>query len=335
MELGIPKRLILLCQMTLAETKSAVRISQKASDPFDTTHGFRQGDALSCDLFNICLEMIVRRANIRTSSSIITKSVQLLAYADDIDIVARNVEDLKASYENISRHAASMGLRVNIEKTKYMKSSRNTPQPNNITIGADEFESVKDFIYLGSSVNTENDVTQEIKRRIMLANRTLFGLGRVLRSRFVRRGTKLKIYKTLVIPVLIYGAESWTLSESDKNLLRVFERKVLRLIFGPVCVNNEWRIRYNHELYALYADSSIVDRVSKQQLRWLGHVWRMSDDAPPKKIAQARPEGSRKPGRQKLRWLDCMEAELTSKGITNWTTETANRGRWRQILSRF
>lgn len=121
MELSIPKRLILLCQMTLAESKSAVRINKK---PFNTTQGFRQGDALSCNLFNICLEVIVRR-DIRTSSTIITRSVQLLAYAEDMDIASRNINDLKTSYTNISSSAASIGLKINIEKTKYMKASRN------------------------------------------------------------------------------------------------------------------------------------------------------------------------------------------------------------------
>ncbi|WP_333765086.1 reverse transcriptase domain-containing protein, partial [Streptomyces sp. IBSBF 2390] len=90
MELGIPKRLILLCQMTLAETRSAVRIAKQVSEPFTTTKGFRQGDALSCDLFNICLEVIVRRAGLSgTANNIITGSVQLLGYADDIDIISR------------------------------------------------------------------------------------------------------------------------------------------------------------------------------------------------------------------------------------------------------
>lgn len=105
-----------------------------------------------------------------------------------------------------------------------------------------------------NSVTTQNEITLEIKRRIMLANRTLFGLSRVLRSRFIRR-----IYKTFIIPVAIYWAESWTLSESDKNLLGVYERKVLRLIFGPVFVKDEWRIIYNHELYELYNESNNFD----------------------------------------------------------------------------
>ena len=334
-ELGIPTRLILLCQMTLADSKSAVRMNKKASQPFTTTKGFRQGDALSCDLFNICLEMIVRKADIRASNNIFTRSVQLLGYADDIDIVSRNVEELKTSFLNISREAEKMGLIVNTEKTKYMKSTRNTKQFDNIRIGTDEFESVQDFTYLGTSVNTENDISLEIKRRIMLANRTLYGLGRVLKSKFVRRNTKLKIYKTLIIPVLIYGAESWTLSEADKNSLGVFERKVLRMVCGPVCEEEGWRRRFNSELYQLYNDTKIVTRVNKQQARWLGHVWRMDREAPPKKILDAKPDGKRRRGQQRLRWLDCMEGVLTSEGISNWRSLAHDRENWRREIDRF
>ncbi|KMQ82058.1 putative transposon-derived protein [Lasius niger] len=149
----------------------------------------------------------------------------------------------------------------------------------------------------------------------MLANRTLFGLSKILRSKFVRRNTKLKIYKTLIIPVLIYGAEAWTLSTADKNRLGIFERKILRMIFGPVCDRGEWRIRYNHELYRLYKDKDIVTTILKQQLRWLGHTYRMQDDAPPKKIAFTKMSGKRRQGRQRLCWLDVLEKDMAENNI--------------------
>lgn len=338
-ELGIPKRLILLSQMTLAETKSAVRIAKKASEPFTTTKGFRQGDALSCDLFNLCLEIIVRKAKIHSLGNITGNSVQLLAYADDIDIVSRNRQNLEDSYLRIVNAAEPMGLKVNIDKTKYMQSSANptSNQSSTIKIGGFDFEAVQNFTYLGSSVNTTNDMTEEIKRRIMLANRTLFGLSRILRSKFVRRNTKLKIYRTLIIPVLVYGAETWTLSAAHKSMLGVFERKILRMIFGPICDRGEWRIRYNHELYRLCKDPDIVKRVKKQQLRWLGHVQRMHYQAPPRKIAfatQSSLGGSRRQGGQKQRWLETLEKDMREFNIAGWRTLAVDRDGWRRTLDR-
>src|SRR5450830_1578398 len=104
------------------------------------------------------------------------------------------------------------------------------------------------------------------------------------------------------------------------------------MIFGLVCVGNEWRIRYNQELYQLYKYTKIVDRIRKQQLRWLGHVWRMQDDEPPKKIAFAKPTGRRKQGGQKLRWLDCLEKQIAAKGINNWKTLAVDRQSWRDVI---
>ena len=90
------------------------------------------------------------------------------------------------------------------------------------------------FIYLGTAINTNNDVSLEIKRRATLASRCYSGLKRQLSSGDLSRATKLTLYKALMLPVLPYGAEAWTLSNTDAAALGVFERKVLRKIFGPI-----------------------------------------------------------------------------------------------------
>ena len=103
------------------------------------------------------------------------------------------------------------------------------------------FDVVKEFIYLGTSINTKNDFSLEIKRRVTLANRCYFGLNRQLSSRDLSRATKLTLYKILIVPVLPVS--------TDAAALGVFERKVLRKIFGPVRVGDDYRIRTNRELY--------------------------------------------------------------------------------------
>jgi hypothetical protein len=67
--------------------------------------------------------------------------------------------------------------------------------------------------------------------------------------------------------VLAYGAETWVLSKFDENILKVFERKILRAIFGPTNEHGEWRIKYNNELYALYEESDIVTYIKINRLR--------------------------------------------------------------------
>ena len=80
------------------------------------------------------------------------------------------------------------------------------------------------------------------------------------------------LIKALILPVLLYGAKTWTLTSSDEQSLGVFERQILRTIYGPFCDRGEWRIRWNQELYDIYDDIDVVKRIERLRLRWLGQV---------------------------------------------------------------
>ena len=335
---GIPSKLNRLCWLTLANTNSVVKIGNDKSEQFVTMQGFRQGDALSCDFFNLCLEKIIRDSNThRETGCIYNKSTQILGYADDIDIIGRRKEDVEHSFLEIEKAAEVMGLRVNASKTKYMLATRKDSALQsfgpNVNIGPQNFEVVKNFIYLGSSVNPSNNTSEEIIRRIVLGSRCLYGLNHLLRSKHLSRSTKIQIYNTLILPIVMYGSESWELTSTDCERLMVFERKVLRNIFGPVIVDGEWRSRYNHELYNLYTGENIVQKIKVQRLRWLGHVYRMDDSAPPKKCLFTNPNGNRGRGRPKLRWMDSVEDDLTKLRVkTTWRRKAADRDEWRDFL---
>ena len=101
---------------------------------------------------------------------------------------------------------------------------------------------VKEFIYLGTAININNDIILEIKRRVTLANRCYFGLTRQLSSRDVSRATKLILYKALTLPVIHYGAEAWKLSGTDAAALEVFERKLrYKVAAQDFWSNKSWR----------------------------------------------------------------------------------------------
>ena len=179
-ELGIPAKLIRPCRMTLSNWCNSVKVRKVFSEPFDTVRGFRQADPLSCDLFNwrVCYG---RWVGVHRNGAIFYKSVQLLAYADDIDIIGRTMQNVTAAFSAIERASVKMWLAVNEGKTTYMlTTSRDVPQitPNSYT-----FDVVKEFICLGSAINTNNYVSLEIKLRVSLAKKWYFGLNRQLSSR--------------------------------------------------------------------------------------------------------------------------------------------------------
>ena len=100
-----------------------------------------------------------------------------------------------------------------------------------------------------------------------------------------------------MLPMLLYGAQAWILLSTDAAALRVFERKVLRKIFGLVRVGDDFRIRFNSELYELLNDIDIVQRINIQRLRGLAYVVRMEEDAPGRRLFDAEICGSRRRGR--------------------------------------
>jgi hypothetical protein len=92
---------------------------------------------------------------------------------------------------------------------------------------------------------------------------------------------------------LACGSETWVLSKSDENILGVFERKILRAIFGPTNENGEWIIKYNNEIYTLYKESDTVTYIKINRLRWAGHVIRLEEQRPASRVLVAVAEGRR------------------------------------------
>jgi hypothetical protein len=146
-ELNFPKKLILLTKATPTIVMCCVKIQNDCSEPFDTRKGSGQGDVLSTLLFNVVLEVIVRRANLQSTGTIYNKETQLLAYADDIDIVSRSQSAVRDAYLALERKTANVGLKISEQKRKYMIAALNDRTIHDVgqsmTIGDKLFEVVK------------------------------------------------------------------------------------------------------------------------------------------------------------------------------------------------
>lgn len=334
-QFGIPHKLIALAKMTLSTVSSKVRVRNKLSEAFTIDQGLRQGDPLAAMLFNIALEMAVRASGVDTSNTIYRKSSMLLAYADDIDVVGRTTRQVKETFAALQKGAAGVGLKVNVSKTKYMVaagSGSNTSSGPNIQLGGDNFEVVENFVYLGSQVNSDNNVQEEVRRRLASGNRAFFGLHKLFRSRTLGRKVKCTLYRTLVRPVVTYGSETWSMTKRDEQDLMAFEHKILRRIFGGVREANRWRRRMNHELDALFGQPSIVRAIKIGRLRWLGHVHRMDGCRIPRKLFEGAPDGTRRRGRPRSRWRDCVLEDLQNLNVRDWKSLAGNRSAWRSLL---
>ncbi|XP_060518453.1 uncharacterized protein LOC132697176 [Cylas formicarius] len=261
-ELGFPKKLIRLTQICINGAKNKVRIGQELSDIFEVNNGLKQGDAISPLLFNISLEYVVRKAEIKAPMTMFRNNGPklLLAFADDVDVIGSSRLNVKETFTNFEKQALNMGLKINEGKTKYMYTTRNNQRRDRV----------------GQNIT-------------MVAN---------------------------------------------EERIRVFERRVLRKIYGPVTdiTTGRYRIRKNRELYELYKDPNIINEIKARRLQWAGHVKRLPDNRIAKLAWEEAPEGKRPLGRPRLRWRDNIEKDLKIMEVDNALDLMNDRQQWRRIV---
>jgi len=137
-----------------------------------------------------------------------------------------------------------------------------------------EIGRVDSFTYLGSLVNGDNIVSEEITNCLITANRSYFGLRSQRKKQLLSRKTKISIYKKY----FTYPTETWTMTKNNDRILSIFERKILRRIYGPVCERWQWQKRYNREIEELYNESNIVNLIKSSRLRWADHFEQMEEN---------------------------------------------------------
>jgi hypothetical protein len=128
------------------------------------------------------------------------------------------------------------------------------------------------------------------------------------------RNVKVKICKTIILPLVLYGCETWSVNEEHR--LRVFENRVLTRIFGPKRdeVTGEWRKMHNEELHILYSSPNIIRQIKSRRMRWAGHVACMGEEKNVYRVLMGKPKGKRPLGRPRRRWEDGIRMDLREIG---------------------
>jgi hypothetical protein len=197
-------------------------------------------------------------------------------------------------------------------------------------------ERMEEFKYLGTTLTAQNSIQEEIKSRLKLGNACYHSVQKLLSSRLLSKNLKIKIYRTIILPLVLYGCETWSLTLREERRLRVFENRVLRRVFGPKRddVTKEWRKLHNEDLNDLYSLPNIVRVVKLRRIRWAGHVARMGKDRGAYRVLVGKPEGKSPLGRPRRRWEDNIKIDLqeVGGGGGDWMELAQNRDRWRALV---
>jgi hypothetical protein len=149
----------------------------------------------------------------------------------------------------------------------------------------------------------------------------------------VSKKSKLKLYWSIIRPIVTYACEAWVLKETIKNKLRVCARRVLRKIFGPTKeTDGTWRIKTNDELDELIRHKYIINHKKAQRLSWFGHLHRMPEERMVKKVHKWKPTSIRPLGRPKNGWEDDIRNDMKKLKIKNWISCIQDRNKWKSYV---
>ena len=315
---GIPPRLVRLISALYSGTESAVKCGAVTSGFFPVNTGVRQGCVLAPSLFSTCMDWIMDRAVGGSGCGVSFGEVRItdLDFADDAVIFAETLDVLTEALESLSEEAEPLGLRVSWVKTKIQEfGSILDAATRSCRVVGEEVEIVEKFTYLGSVVHSSTSCEAEVARRLGLAYGAMNSLDKtVWRSRYLSRKTKVKIFGSLVMPVLLYSCEAWTLTEGLKRRLNTFVCSSLRRILSI-----RWQDHVsNQRVLEMAGMSCVVCSVRLRQLRSFGHVMRFPPSDPANRILSAgEPKGWRRPkGRPRKRWLEQLPEFLEGVRVT-------------------
>ena len=147
------------------------------------------------------------QARIKTAG----RNLNNLRYADDTTLMAESEEELKSLLMKVNEERETVGLKLNIQKSKITASDPITSWQ----IDGETMETITDFIFLGSKITADGDCSHEIKRCSLLGRKAMTNLDSILKSRDITLLTKVHLVKAMIFPVVMYGCESWTIKKAE------------------------------------------------------------------------------------------------------------------------
>ena len=328
---GVPDKFINIIRLLYKDYTCQVVHNGKLSEEFAVTTGVRQGCLLSPLLFLVILDWVTKTAYASSGKGIqwtFTKKLEDLEFADDLALLAHRLQDMQEKVEALKEAAQRVGLKINQEKTKVLRTNNLQEAP--ILIEGKAVEDVQEFVYLGSKISQTGGTDEDIAARIRKARQAFAILRPVWRSTAISKHTKLRVFDSNVKSVLLYGSETWRVVKSSSNKIQTFINKCLRQILSI-----KWYDKVpNCDLWERANQHQMAVQVRRRKWRWVGHTLRKEVDNTTRQALNWNPQGKRRRGRPKQTWRRSVIDELKTINLT-WEGAkqiAKDRRRWRSTV---
>ena len=215
--------------------------------------------------------------------------------------------------------------KISRRKTEYLGC--NEHQDAEIQLQGEPLKRVKTFTYLGSTLAEDGELDAEVTHRVQSGWKNWKRVSGVLCDRRMNMKIKGKVYRTVVRPALMYGAETWALKKTQEKKLEVAEMRMLRWMCGVTKMD---KIR-NERIRGTTKVGEITKKVQERRLKWYGHVMRREEHYVGRRAMVMKVQGRRKRGRPKRRWLDKVKDDIKEKGLS--ADDVYDRATWRRMSS--
>lgn len=306
----------------------SVVVGTAQSSEFRFAKGVRQGCVISPILFNIYGEYIMRKALEGWEGGVTVGGMRVsnLRYADDTTLITATEAEMVELIQRLEIVSQEMGLKINQAKTKLMIIDRtDTLRTGN---ALSQYDIVDSFVYLGSTISNKGGSEIEIRRRIGMAKSAMSQLDKIWKDRNVLKKTKIYIIRTLVFPIFLYGAESWTLKTADRKRIDAFEMFCWRRMLRIPWTAHRTNLSILNELQVKQRLSSIC---MQRILKYFGHIARKPSDNLEKLMITGKMDGKRPRGRSPKRWTDQVSEQLNIR-MSEAIHCASDRGKWRQLV---
>ncbi|KAK3572993.1 hypothetical protein QTP86_012029 [Hemibagrus guttatus] len=258
---GVAEKYVRVVQDMYERSRTVVRCAVGQTEEFNVEVGLHQGSALSPFLFAIVMDQL--------SEEVRQESPWTMMFADDIVICSESREQVEENLERWRFALERRGMKVSRSKTEYMCVNEREGS-GTVRLQGEEVKKVKEFKYLGSTVQSNGECGKEVKKRVQAGWNGWRKVSGVLCDQKISARIKGKVYRTVVRPAMLYGLETVSLRKRQESELEVAELKMLRFSLGVTRLD---RIR-NEYIRGTAHVGRLGDKVREARLRWFGHVQR-------------------------------------------------------------